>query len=179
MKKGSKVGVVGIGGLGHMAVKIAHAMGAEVTVFTTSDNKAKEAKRLGADHVVLSKHENEMKAAANSLECIIDTVGASHDLAPYLETLKPSGTHILIGIPENPHPPFSPFQLIGKRRSIAGSCIGGIKETQEMLDFCGRHNITADIELIKINYINEAYERMLKSDVRYRFVIDNSSIEKA
>ena len=136
----------------------------------------KDAKRIGADHVILSKHEDEMKAAANSLEYIIDAAGSPHDLNPYLNILKPGGKLVLLGLPQRPHEPFDTIHFVFKKLSIVGSLIGGIEETQEMLDFCGKHNITADIELIKINYINEAYERMLKSDVKYRFVIDNASI---
>ncbi|CAD2212964.1 Alcohol dehydrogenase GroES-like domain/Alanine dehydrogenase/PNT, C-terminal domain/Zinc-binding dehydrogenase, putative [Angomonas deanei] len=178
VKKGTKVGVVGIGGLGHMAVKLAAAMGAEVTVFTTSQSKVEDAKRLGAHHVVISKDEAQMAAAAATLDVTIDTVGFTHDLTPYINALRTNGTHVLVGAPENPHPPFIPFSLIGKRRSIGGSCIGGIQETQEMLDFCAEHKVTSDIEVIAADYINEAYERMLKSDVKYRFVIDMSTLKK-
>lgn len=175
--KGSQVGVVGIGGLGHMAIKLAHAMGAHVVVFTTSQNKIAEAKRLGADEVVISKNTEEMKKHANSLDFILNTVSVSHDLDPFLELLKREGTMCLVGAPEFPHPSPSIMHLIFKRRKIAGSLIGGIKETQEMLDFCAQHHITSDIEMIPIQKINEAYERMLKSDVKYRFVIDMASLK--
>ncbi len=175
--KGSKVGVVGIGGLGHMAIKIAHAMGAHVVVFTTSQSKVAEAKRLGADEVVISKNAEEMKKHANSLDFILNTVSVSHNLDPFLELLKREGTMCLVGAPEFPHPSPNITHLIFKRRKIAGSLIGGIKETQEMLDFCAQHHITSDIEMIPIQKINEAYERMLKSDVKYRFVIDMASLK--
>jgi alcohol dehydrogenase (NADP+) len=175
--KGSKVGVVGLGGLGHMAIKIAHAMGAHVVLFTTSSSKTADAKRLGADEVVISKNPDEMKKQANSLDFIINTVAASHNLDPFLETLKRDGTMCLIGAPEMPHPSPSVTSLIFRRRQIGGSLIGGIKETQEMLDFCAKHHITADIEMIPIQKINEAYERMIKSDVKYRFVIDIASLK--
>ncbi|KPA74133.1 putative NADP-dependent alcohol hydrogenase [Leptomonas pyrrhocoris] len=178
VKSGSHVGVVGLGGLGHMAVKLAHAMGAEVTVFTTSANKVEAAKQLGAHNVVISKDPAQMAAYKRKLDLIIDTVGTAHDLAPYVDTLKVDGTHVLVGAPEHPHPALQPFQLILARRSVAGSCIGGIAETQEMLDFCGKHNIVCDVEKIDISYINEAYERMLKSDVHYRFVIDLATLKQ-
>jgi uncharacterized zinc-type alcohol dehydrogenase-like protein len=174
--KGHKVGVVGLGGLGHMALKLAKAFGAEVTLFTTSKGKTEDAQRLGASHVVISKDADAMKKLANSFDFIIDTVSASHDINAYLELLKLDGTLTLVGAPEQPLSVAS-FNLIGRRRQFAGSLIGGIKETQEMLDFCAEHNITADIELIPIQKINEAYERMLKSDVKYRFVIDMKSLK--
>lgn len=175
--KGSKVGVVGIGGLGHIAIKIAHAMGAHVVVFTTSPNKIEDAKKLGANEVVISKNSDEMKKHIKTLDFIIDTVAASHELDPFIELLKRDGTLCLIGIPETSHPSPSVSNLIFGRRQIGGSLIGGIKETQEMLDFCGKHNILADIELIPMEKINEAYERMIKSDVKYRFVIDIGSMK--
>jgi uncharacterized zinc-type alcohol dehydrogenase-like protein len=177
--KGSKVGIAGIGGLGHVAIKIAHAMGAHVVVFTTSPNKIKDAKKLGADEVVISKNPDEMKKHLTSLDFIMDTVAAAHNLDPFIELLKRDGTLCLIGAPATPHPSPSVTNLIFKRREVGGSLIGGIKETQEMLDFCGKHNILAEIELIPIQKINEAYERMLKSDVKYRFVIDIDSLKKA
>lgn len=174
--KGSVVGVVGLGGLGHMAIKLAHAMGAYVVLFTTSAGKVQDAKRLGADEVVLSKNADEMKAQANRFDFILNTVAASHNLDPFLELLKRDGTMCLVGAPAFPHPSPAVHQLIFKRRQLAGSLIGGIKETQEMLDFCAQHQITSDVEIIPIQKINEAYERMLKSDVKYRFVIDISSL---
>jgi uncharacterized zinc-type alcohol dehydrogenase-like protein len=173
---GDRVGIVGLGGLGHMGVKLAHALGAEVTLFTTSPDKTADAKRLGADEVVISKDEDQMAKQANRLDLIVDTVAASHDLGAYLNMLKRDGTLCLVGVPEAPHPAFHPAQIIMRRKSVAGSVIGGIKETQEMLDFCAQHGIVSDIELIPIQGINEAYERMLKGDVRYRFVIDGASL---
>ena len=175
--KGSKVGVVGLGGLGHMAIKIANAMGAEVILFTTSPNKAEDAKRLGAKDVVISKNADEMKKYLSSLDFIIDTVSAPHNLDVFLEQLKRDGTLCLVGAPSSPHPSIKHGNLLFKRRQLVGSLIGGIKETQEMLDFCGKHHITSDIELIPIQKINEAYDRMLKSDVKYRFVIDIASLK--
>lgn len=175
--KGSRVGVIGIGGLGHMAIKLAHAMGAHVIVFTSSQSKIEEAKKLGADEVVISKNEAEVKKYAESLDFILNTVSASHNLDLFIGLLKRDGTMCLVGAPEHPHPSPNINQLIFKRRQIAGSLIGGLKETQEMLDFCAKHHILAEIELIPIQKINEAYERMLKSDVKYRFVIDNSSLK--
>lgn len=172
MGPGKKVGIVGLGGLGHMGVKIAHAMGAHVVLFTTSPSKIEDGKRLGADEVVISKDADQMAQHANSFDFILNTVAAQHDLNPFITLLRRDGTMTLVGAPEHDHPSPQVFNLIFKRRSIAGSLIGGIKETQEMLDFCGKHNITSDIEMININQINEAYERMLKSDVKYRFVID-------
>lgn len=176
--KGQKVGIVGLGGLGHMGVKLAHAMGAHVVLFTTSPGKIEDAKRLGADEVVISKNPEEMKKHLNSFDFILNTVSVSHDLDVFLELLKRNGTMCLLGAPATPHPSPSVTNLIFKRRSIGGSLIGGIKETQEMLDFCAKHGITSDIELIPIQKINEAYERMIKSDVKYRFVIDNASFKK-
>lgn len=174
---GKKVGVVGIGGLGHMAIKLAKAMGAYVVVLTTSESKAEDAKRLGASEVIVSKDANQMRRNKRSLDLILDTVSGEHDINTYLGLLKVDGTLILVGAPENPMP-VAAFSLIPYRRSFAGSTIGGIAETQELLDFCAEHNITADIELIKIEQVNEAYERLLKSDVRYRFVIDMASLKK-
>lgn len=172
VKEGHQVAVVGLGGLGHMGVKIAKAMGAEVTMITTSPSKVGDAKRLGADHVIISKNSDEMKAARNRFDFILNTVAVPHNLDDYANLLRRDGTMTLVGLPAEPHPSPSVGVLIGKRRSIAGSLIGGIAETQEMLDFCAQHGITADIEMIDIKDINEAYERMLKSDVKYRFVID-------
>ncbi|MHA6287450.1 NAD(P)-dependent alcohol dehydrogenase [Maricaulis sp. CAU 1757] len=174
--KGDRVGVVGLGGLGHMAVKLAAAMGAEVTLFTTSPGKAEDAKRLGASNVVISKDREAMKAIAGTLDFILNTVAASHKLDPYLDCLKLDGTMCLVGAPDEPHPSPSIGRLIGRRRALAGSLIGGIAETQEMLDFCAEHDIACDIEMIAMDEINEAYERMLKGDVKYRFVIDMSSL---
>lgn len=174
--EGSKVGVVGLGGLGHMAIKLAHAMGAHVVLFTTSPSKVADAKRLGADEVVISKNDEEMKKHVNSLDFAIDTVAVSHNLDPYLELLKRDGTLCLVGAPAFPHPSPTVGELIFRRRQLAGSLIGGIQETQEMLQFCAKHDITADVEVIPIQKINEAYERMLKSDVKYRFVIDAASL---
>ncbi|MDP9004508.1 MAG: NAD(P)-dependent alcohol dehydrogenase [Verrucomicrobiota bacterium] len=175
VEKGQKVGVVGLGGLGHMAVKFAHAFGAEVVLFTTSPGKSEDAKRLGAHEVVVSKNESEMKKQAASFDFIIDTVSAKHDLNAYLTLLKRDGTMTLVGAPPEPTGVES-FNLIMRRRQLAGSLIGGIRETQEMLDFCAGHGIVCDIEKIRIDQINEAYERMLKSDVKYRFVIDMASL---
>ena len=173
---GKKVGVVGIGGLGHMGIKIAHAMGAHVVAFTTSDSKRADAQALGADEVVVSRNADEMAAHAKSFDLILNTVAAPHDLDAFLGLLKRDGTMTLVGIPAEPHPSPSVVELIMKRRSLAGSLIGGIPETQEMLDFCAQHGIVADIELIRAEDINTAYERMLKGDVKYRFVIDNASM---
>lgn len=173
---GKKVGVVGLGGLGHMAVKLAAAMGAEVVLFTTSSGKVEDGKRLGASEVVVSKDADAMAGHAGSLDLIINTVAASHDLDPYLSLLNRNGTMVLVGAPAEPHPSPQVFNLIFKRRSLAGSLIGGIRETQEMLDFCAEHGIVSDIEMIPMQDINTAYERMLKSDVKYRFVIDLASL---
>lgn len=175
--KGSRVGVVGIGGLGHMAIKIAHAMGAHVVVFTTSKKKIEDAKRLGADEVVISKNEEEVEKFTNSLDFIINTVSAPHNLDTFMNLLKRDGTMCLVGVPDQPHQNPNIGNLIMKRRQLAGSLIGGIKETQEMLNFCAKHHILSEIELIPIQNINEAYERMLKSDVKYRFVIDIASLK--
>lgn len=177
VKKGDRVGVVGLGGLGHMAVKIAHAMKAHVVVFTTSQSKIEDAKRLGADEVVFSKDVEKVKVFANSLDLIINTVAAPHNLSLFMSCLKRDRTMVMVGLPSKPHPSFEMGELIFKRRCVAGSLIGGIKETQEMLNFCGKHDIVSDIEIIPIDQINEAYERVIKGDVKYRFVIDISSLK--
>ena len=174
--KGTRVGVVGLGGLGHMGLKLARAMGAEVTLFTTSPGKAEDGRRLGAHEVVISKNPDDMAKRANSLDFILSTLAVSHDLNPYLNCLRLDGTMCLVGAPEHPHPPVEVMPLLFKRRRLVGSLIGGIKETQEMLDFCGEHNIVSDIEMIDIQQINEAYTRLLKGDVKYRFVIDMRSL---
>lgn len=174
---GQKVGVVGLGGLGHMAVKIAAAMGAHVVLFTTSPDKREDALRLGAKEVVVSKNADEMAAHVNSFDFILNTVAAPHNLDAFVNLLKRDATMTLVGAPATPHPSPSVFGLIFKRRRIAGSLIGGIAETQEMLDFCAEHNIVSDIEMIDMQQINEAYERMLKSDVKYRFVIDMATLD--
>lgn len=171
-----KVGIIGLGGLGHMGVKLAHAMGAETVLFTTSPSKVADGKKLGAHDVVISKHPEEMARHTNSFDLIIDTVSATHDLSPYFALLKRDATMVQVGAPEKPLP-IAVFPLLLKRASFAGSAIGGIAETQEMLDFCGAHGITANIEMIPIQKINEAYERMLKSDVKYRFCIDMASLK--
>ena len=176
VQPGQKVGVVGLGGLGHMAVKIAKAMKAHVVVFTTSKNKSSDAKKLGAKEVIISNNANDMTKHALSFDFILDTVAAPHDIDQYLNLLKRDGTMCLVGVPNSPHPAVNPGNLVLKRRQLVGSLIGGIKETQEMLDFCAKHKIVSDIETIPINYINTAYERMLKSDVKYRFVIDMKTI---
>jgi uncharacterized zinc-type alcohol dehydrogenase-like protein len=173
---GKKVGIVGIGGLGHMGIKLAHALGAHVVAFTTSESKRNEARQLGADEVVVSRSRDEMAAHVGSFDFILNTVAAPHDLDAYITLLKRDGTMTLVGAPATPHPSPQVFNLIMKRRSIAGSLIGGIPETQEMLDFCAEHGIVADIEMIRAEEINDAYERMLKGDVRYRFVIDSASL---
>lgn len=175
IKAGDKVAIVGLGGLGHMAVKIAAAMGADVTVLSTSDKKKSDAMKFGAKHFINTKDNQVFKDYANHFDFMINTAAGNTDLNQYLTLLKLDGTMVLVGIPEKPAS-LSAFPLIQKRRSLAGSCIGGIKETQEMLDFCGKHEITSDIELIPINKVNEAYERMVKGDVRYRFVIDINSL---
>jgi uncharacterized zinc-type alcohol dehydrogenase-like protein len=173
--KGHKVAVVGLGGLGHMAVKFAAAFGAEVTMLSTSPDKEKDASKLGAHHFALLKDAGQMKALKNNFDFIINTVSAPHDYNQLLRTLNTNGVMICVGIPPTPIELLG-FSLLGNRRSIAGSGFGGIPETQEMLDFCAQHNITSDIELIDISYINQAYERMLKGDVKYRFVIDMASL---
>ena len=175
----SKVGVIGLGGLGHMAVKIAAAMGAEVTLFTTSPSKVDDARGLGATNVVISTDADQMAAAAGTLNLIIDTVAASHDLDPYINTLRRDGSIVLLGVPPTPHPSPSVGGLLGKRRSIGGSAIGGIAETQEMLDFCAEHNVVSDVEMIRMDQIDEAYDRMLAGDVKFRFVIDMDSMPAA
>jgi uncharacterized zinc-type alcohol dehydrogenase-like protein len=175
--KGAQVGVVGLGGLGHMALKLAKALGADVTLFTRSPGKEKDARRLGAGNVVLSTDKGQMAAVNGKFDLIIDTVPSVHDLNPYVPTLSLNGTLVLVGFLGDLSPMLSTVPLILGRKSVAGSVIGGIAETQEMLDFCGKHGITSDIEVIKIQDINQAYERMLKSDVKYRFVIDMSSLK--
>ena len=175
--KGDKVGIVGLGGLGHMAIKFAHAFGAHVVLFTTSPGKTEDAKRLGANEVVISKNPEEMAQHVASFDFILNTVAASHNLDAFTALLKRDGTLCLVGVPDQSHPSPSIGNLIFKRRSIAGSLIGGLKETQEMLDFCAEHKITSDIEIIPIQAINKAYDRILKSDVKYRFVIDLASLQ--
>ena len=173
---GKKVGIVGLGGLGHMGVKFAHAFGAHTVLFTTSPSKIDDGKRLGADEVVISKNADEMAKHTRSFDLIVNTVAASHNLDPFISLLKRDGTLVLVGAPEHPHPSPTVFNLLFGRRSLAGSGIGGIPETQEMLDFCAEKNIVSDIELIPMQQINEAYERMLKGDVKYRFVIDMKTL---
>ena len=174
--KGKKVGIVGLGGLGHMGVKFAHALGAHVVVFSTSPNKKEDALRLGADELVISRNADEMQKHAGSFDFILDAVSADHDINAYLNLLRRDGHIVMVGAPEKPLA-LSGFSLIMGRRSISGSPIGGIAETQEMLDFCGKHNITSDVEVIPIQKVNEAYERLLKSDVKYRFSIDMASLK--
>jgi uncharacterized zinc-type alcohol dehydrogenase-like protein len=175
--KGKKVGVLGLGGLGHMGVKFAHALGAHVVLFTTTPNKREDALRLGADEVVISKNKEEMQRHAGSFDFILDTISADHDVNAYLHLLKVDGNLTIVGAPPKPLS-VSSFALILGRRNLSGSNIGGIAETQEMLDFCGKHNITSEVEVIPIQKVNEAYERMIKSDVKYRFSIDMSSLKK-
>ena len=175
---GKKVGVVGIGGLGHMAIKIAHAMGAHVVAFTSTPGKRQDARDLGADEAVVSRDEAEMAAHTGSFDLIIDTVAASHSLDTYVDLLQRDGTLVLLGVPDQPHPTPNVGGLIFGRKTIAGSLIGGIAETQEMLDFCAEHGIVSDVEMIEMQQIDEAYDRMLRSDVRYRFVIDSASLAK-
>jgi len=174
--KGKKVGVVGLGGLGHMGVKFAHAFGAHTVVFTTSPGKKEDALRLGADEVVISRNADEMAKHAGSFDFILDAVAADHDINAYIALLRRDGNITLVGAPEKPLA-LSAFGLIMGRRSLSGSPIGGLAETQEMLDFCGKHNITSDVEVIPIQKVNEAYERLLKSDVKYRFSIDMASLK--
>ena len=174
---GKKVGIVGIGGLGHMGIKLAHALGAHVVAFTTSPDKIADAKKLGADEIVISKDEAQMQKHAGSFDLIINTVAAPHNLDAYMVLLKRDGAQVLVGAPPTPHPSPAAFNLIFKRRSLAGSLIGGISETQEMLDFCAKHNIVSDIEKIPMQDIDKAYERMLKNDVKYRFVVDMASLK--
>lgn len=172
---GKKVGIVGIGGLGHMGVKLAKAMGAYVVVITTSKAKIEDAKRLGADEVVLSNDAEQMNENKGTLHFILDCVSASHDINAYLQLLKRDGSLAIVGLPEHPLP-IAAFSLVAGRKSFSGSSIGGIHETQEMLDFCGEHNIVSDVEVINVQQVNEAYERLLKGDVKYRFVIDMSTL---
>ena len=173
---GKKVGIVGIGGLGHMGIKLAHALGAHVVAFTTSESKRESALALGADEVVVTRNPQELDAHARSFDLIVDTVAAPHDLDTYTQLLKRDGVLTLVGAPSSPHPSPGVFNLIMKRRAIAGSMIGGIRETQEMLDFCAEHGIVADIEMIRMEQINDAYERLLQGDVKYRFVIDSATL---
>jgi alcohol dehydrogenase (NADP+) len=173
---GKKVGIVGIGGLGHMGIKLAHAMGAHVVAFTTSESKRQDALDLGADEVVVSRDAAQLEPHTGGFDFILNTVAAPHDLDVFTRLLKRDGTMCLVGVPAEPHPSPNVAQLIFGRRAIAGSLIGGIPETQEMLDFCADHGIVADIEMIRVQQIDEAYERMLRSDVKYRFVIDNASL---
>ncbi len=173
---GSNVAITGLGGLGHMAIKLAHALGAEVTLFTRSPGKEADARRLGADRVIISTDAAQMAAAAGAFDLIIDTVPYEHDINPYMPTLTINGTLVFVGLLGDITPVLNTVPLILGRRSVAGSCIGGIAETQEMLDFCGEHGITADVEVINMQDINAAYDRMLKSDVKYRFVIDMASL---
>jgi uncharacterized zinc-type alcohol dehydrogenase-like protein len=176
--KGKKVGVVGLGGLGHMGVKIGHALGAHMVVFTTSASKKDDARKLGADEVVISRNADEMAKHAGSFDFILDTVSAEHDVNAYLNLLRRDGNMTLVGAPPKPMS-IPAFNLIMGRRNLSGSMIGGIAETQEMLDFCGKHNLTSDVEVIPIQKVNEAYERLLKSDVKYRFSIDMASLKSA
>lgn len=173
---GKKVGIVGLGGLGHMGVKFSHAFGAHTVLFTTSASKVEDGKKLGADEVVISKNADEMNKHARSFDLIVSTVAAPHNLDPFIALLKRDGTMVLVGVPEEPHPSPSVMNLLFARRSLAASGIGGIPETQEMLDYCAQKNIVSEIELIPMSKINEAYERMLKSDVKYRFVIDMKTL---
>ena len=173
--KGHKLGVVGLGGLGHMAVKLGASLGAVVTVLSTSASKKADAEKLGAQNFIVTTDPGQVKAAKGTFDFIINTISAQHEYNFYLEMLKLDGTMILVGVPPEA-PSVSAFNLIMKRRRLAGSLIGGIKETQEMLDYCAEHGITSDVEVIDINYINEAYERMIKGDVRYRFVIDMATL---
>jgi len=176
--KGSKVGVVALGGLGHMAIQLAHALGAHVVLFTTTPGKVEDAKQLGANEVVISKNIEEMTKHSNSLDFILDTAAVQHNLDPYLQLLKRDGTMCLVGLPALPHPSPTTTHFIQKRKALSGSLIGGIKETQEMLEFCAQHHIKSYVEIIPMQEINEAYERMLKNDVHYRFVIDIASLRQ-
>jgi len=178
VNKNSNVAVVGLGGLGHMAIKLAHALGAHVTLFSRSPGKIEDAKSLGADQVVISTNNDQMEAVAGQFDLILDTVPYEHDFNPYIETLKTNGTLVVLGYLGPLDPPVVTVPMIMGRKTIAGSLIGGIAETQELLDFCGKHNITSDIEMIDIENINKAYERMIKSDVKYRFVIDMKSLKE-
>ncbi|OZY40006.1 hydroxyacid dehydrogenase [Pseudomonas fragi] len=177
VEPGDKVGILGMGGLGHMGIKFAKALGAEVTLFTRSEAKAEEARRQGADHVIVSTDAEQMKAAAGHFDFLLDTIPVPHDLNPYLETLTFDGVHILVGLIEPVEPALNAFNLVFKRRVLAGSLIGGIAETQEMLDFSAEHGITCDIEMLDIKNINEAFERVVKGDVKYRFVIDMKTLK--
>jgi len=177
IKAGDKVGILGMGGLGHMGIKFAKAMGAEVTLFTRSQSKAEEARRQGADHVIVSTDEQQMQAAAGHFHYLLDTIPVQHDLNPYLNTLTFDGVHILVGLIEPIDPPVHAVNLVMKRRVLAGSMIGGLAETQEVLDFCAEHGITCDIEMLDIRNINEAFERVIKGDVKYRFVIDMATLK--
>ncbi len=179
VKAGDKVGVIGMGGLGHMGVKFAKALGAEVTIFTRSEAKVAEAKKQGADHVIISTDDSQMEAATETFDFLLDTVPVQHDLNPYLNCLKYDGTHILVGLLEPVDPALQAGALVMKRRVLAGSLIGGMPETQEVLDFCAEHDITCDVEMLDIHNINEAYERMKKGDVKYRFVIDMQTLKSA
>ncbi|MEJ4046606.1 NAD(P)-dependent alcohol dehydrogenase [Erwinia sp. SLM-02] len=172
VQPGQRVGIIGLGGLGHMAVKLASALGAEVVLFTTSPAKGADALRLGASQVVVSKDAAQMESVKNSLDMILDCVAAPHDLDPYLNALKTNGHLVLVGIPDSPHTSPNVTPIVFKRLSISGTSIGSIKETQQMLDFCGQHNIVSDVEVISLDQVEEAFERMLKGDVKYRFVID-------
>ena len=176
VSKGKKVGIVGLGGLGHMGVKFAHGLGAHVVLFTHSPKKKEDARRLGADEVVVSRNTDEMQKHAGSFDFILDTVSADHNINAYIDLLRRDGNITLVGAPEKPLG-VAAFGLIGRRRSFSGSTIGGIRETQEMLDFCGAHNLTADVEVIPIQKVNDAYDRLLKSDVKYRFSIDMASLK--
>ena len=179
VKAGDKVGVIGMGGLGHMGVKFAKALGAEVTIFTRSEGKVAEARKQGADQVIISTDRAQMKAAREAFDFMLDTVPVQHDLNPYLSCLKVDGTHILVGLLDPIEPAVRAGALVGKRRVLGGSLIGGMPETQEVLDFCAEHDITCDIEMLDIKNINEAYERMKKGDVKYRFVIDMKTLDAA
>jgi uncharacterized zinc-type alcohol dehydrogenase-like protein len=177
VREGTNVGVVGLGGLGHMMLKLAKALGANVTLFSRSPGKEQDAHRLGADNVVISTDANQMAAVNNKFDLIIDTVPYTHDINPYMPSLAINGTLVIVGFLGNLEPTLNTVPLIMRRKSVAGSVIGGIAETQELLDFCGEHEITADVEVIKVQDVNEAYKRMLKSDVKYRFVIDMASLK--
>ncbi|KTG23537.1 hydroxyacid dehydrogenase [Idiomarina sp. WRN-38] len=179
VKEGHKVGVIGMGGLGHMGVKFAKAMGAEVTIFTRSESKVSEAKKQGADHVIISTDEKQMEEATETFDFLLDTVPVQHDLNPYINCLKVDGTHILVGLLEPVDPALQAGQLVLKRRVLAGSLIGGIPETQEMLDFCAEHDIHCDVEMLDIKNINDAFKRMKKGDVKYRFVIDMDTLKQS
>jgi uncharacterized zinc-type alcohol dehydrogenase-like protein len=177
VKPGHKVGIIGMGGLGHMGVKFAKALGAEVTIFTRSEAKVAEAKKQGADHVIISTDKEQMKAAAETFDFMLDTVPVQHDVNPYLSCLTYNGAHIMVGLLEPLETPLKTGALVGRRRMLAGSLIGGMPETQEVLDFCAEHDITCDVEMLDIHNINEAYERMKKGDVKYRFVIDMATLK--